>query len=752
MRQRLVCAGDIVPRVALFRTCWLVVLVCATLWPPAARAAEDGAAAAPGPWEISADRISHDMEQQAYVAEGNVSIFREGRRLTADEARFFQITGSASAWGNVRLTSGKDVLTGDRLDIDLESETGILNRGSVFLEDNHLYLSGEQIRKTGPDSYSAASGTLTTCDGPDPDWRITAKDVAVTIEGYGFARHAAFWAGDIPLMYSPYLAFPVKQKRQTGLLTPELGLSDRKGAQYLQPFFWAIDESQDATLFADIMAERGVRLGGEYRYALSPDSLGTIMIEGLDDRQVDDGRGDSSDQWGYTNDSFTRPNRDRYWVRAKADQELPWEMTAKLDLDIVSDQDYLHEFRSGFNGLTKSSNYFAETFGRDLDDYTEQDRLNQLNLNRTWNSFVLNTDLRWFDNPAVRRWQEEDTTLQNLPEISFIGVKQRIGALPLFANLDTNHTYFYRQDGTRGHRTDLYPRLSAPMRLADALNIEPSVGVRQTAWDIERWDTSLASKKSTYSRTMVDAQLDASTDFFRVYDKSVLGFDRVKHVITPDIGYQYRPEEDQKDYPYFDPLDRLTAQNLIVYSLTHTLVGRSAIARQTQAGGEQTAYRYVPFLRFNLEESFNVDKYRADEKRPFSNILAELDLTPGRIVRLSTDLLWSPYDQEFYGYSGTLRLWNERRDQLSAIYRQTRSDTAADIESINLRGLVHLDEHWQLRGIFERNLTTRRTIESGMGISYVSQCWAVDFDYGEEEGNRSFSVVVHLNGLGSIGN
>ena len=190
------------------------------------------------PWQINADRINYDQRQDEYVARGAVSIARPGQKLTAAMVRFNQRTGEASAEGDVKLVSKSDILSGDHLDLNLKTGTGVLNNGTVFISKSHLYLSGRKIRKTGPESYSAERISITACEGPDPAWRLTGKDFKVTIEGYGSASHTALWAGAIPVLYSPYLFFPVKLKRQSGLLMPHIGLSDRKGSEYQQPLFW----------------------------------------------------------------------------------------------------------------------------------------------------------------------------------------------------------------------------------------------------------------------------------------------------------------------------------------------------------------------------------------------------------------------------------------------------------------------------------------------------------------------------------
>lgn len=730
-----------------------ILFIIMATWPSFPLADAKEAAPSPEAWQISADRVSYDPEIDEYRADGNVSVTREGRTLTADMMRLNQTSREAWAEGNVRLVSGKDTLTGRTLQLNLDDETGRLTEGTVFLSENHFYITGQDIQKTGPQSYQVHDATLTSCDGPDPDWHITSKDLEVTIEGYGYATHAALWAEKLPLVYTPFLAFPVKLKRQTGLLTPEFGLSDRHGTEYLQPLFWAISDSMDATFFSHYMSKRGTRLGGEFRYAASDFSKGALMADGFEDRQVDDGQGDNSQDWGYTDDNALRPNHDRYWIRTKVDQELPAGMSARLDLDVVSDQDYLKEFKEGVNGFDKTRDYFLDTFGRDIDDYNDHVRKNQLNINRLWNRYAFNADARWYDDVIKRRTDAPDDTLQNLPELTLDGAKQKVFGTPFFFDLTTQYTHFYREEGNRGQLADLYPRVYYPTRFFDGVFVEPSAGIRQTAWHIDEWGSDPEDDRNDYYRSIYDLMLDTSTDFYRVFEIETAGYDRLKHGIKPQVVYTYIPKQDQEDTAQFDfdELDEIEAQNLVTFALTNTLTARKPLPKKTE--GPEVLYN--PLMRFKVSEGFDINKHKEDDPRPFSDLLAELDLTPGRYIWLDSDALWRPYDGRFYGYSAALRLWDLRGDLLSAQYRFREEELEEEVkplENIQLAAVFKLTRTVGLRGHYERNIETHRLIETGGGVFYRGQCWGFDVDYSEEEEqNRSIAFMIHLSGLGSFG-
>ena len=767
------------PRPGIPALAVLLAILLWVLWVPDSSAADafsDRIAGSPEiPWQISADNVAYDAATTTYHATGRVVIEKQTTRLVADRVAFNHKAMTAVAEGHVVLTVDEDVLTGQRLELDIEQETGVVTGGSLFLEQNHFYIRGQRIEKTGKETYRVEKGSVTTCDGDRPDWIITSRKLKVTVEGYGSATHAVLRARDLPLLYVPYIVFPAKSKRQTGLLVPEVGYSDRKGFTWNQPLFWAINDSSDATLYAHYMEKRGTKIGLEYRYALTDDSYGVLLADGLRDRKVDDGT-EANPKWGYGDDAYDRPNADRYWLRAKVDQELFGGAMARLDLDIVSDQDYLAEFRQGPDGFYATRDSFLETFGRDLDTYDENTRTNRLNINRNWSRFSLNADLLWNDNVTKRRWEETDDTLQRMPRIEFDGLKQQAFDSPVFWNLYSEYVYFYSEDGDRGHRADLYPRAFLPLKWENYLSIEPSAGWRQTAWVMDRWGDETLDQ-TTY-RQIYDAKLDVSTELSKIMGSPVAAVDRIRHSIKPRVVYQYIPDQDQSDLPDFDTdADRIEAANTVTYSLTNTLTarrrkkpfppGRKAAGKEPQAGdaplspmaatepGEDQmdetvlpAYDYSRLCRFYLEQTYDIDAARDDDPEPFSDLFGELDLSFGPYFNLDFDASFDTYASHFSSHNVAAVANDHRGDRLRIEHRYTKD------ESESLYGIVgvKLTDRLSVTGEYERDLLAEKDILKGAGVLYTAWCWAFDFRYTNEDEDHSFAFRLNLMGIGGFGN
>lgn len=709
-----------------------------------------GIMAARGGWKVSADRISYDPQTLQYEASGNVEIIQGAKKLTADTVMLDNEKQTAQAAGNVRLVSGNDRMTGQRLEMNMADGTGILYQGFVFIQENHFRIRGERIEKTGEASYRIHQASLTTCDGENPDWRITGRTVDVTVEGFGYASHASFRVHKLPLLYVPWFMFPVKLQRQTGLLAPQASYSSRNGIEYIQPYFWAISDHMDATFYYHHIQERGEKFGIEYRYIASKDSKGIVLADGFEDRRIDDGTPEATKNWGYSADRAIRPNDDRYWVRAKLDQQLPWKSMARMDLDIASDQDYLREFSSGYTGYNNTEDLFMSEFGRDIDDENNPVRTNRLNINRIWNQHVLNTDLVWYDDVIQRRQSDKNDTLQRLPRVGYNALKQPLFDLPampdkvFFGAMDSEYNYFFREDGQTGHRVDLHPRIYLPFRIHNRFTLEPSAGFRQTLWylDGDREDTGSGSKRYNH-REMYDIGAELSTDLHRVFSVSAMNVEKIKHVIIPVLSYGYVPGTDQSELPLFDENDRFEAENRLALSFTHLLTSRHT----TTGADNQPEHRYNQFCRFFIEQAYDFNQSR-DSDPAFEPLYAELELRLKELLTLRADASWSYERDDFESSNLSARYRSNRGNHLRLEYRNNRDFN----QSIYLGLQTPVTRQLTLLADYERNLKTDQDIELGLGFRWQSQCWAVEAGYRKEDDDRKYTLMINLYGLGGVGN
>jgi LPS-assembly protein len=694
-------------------------------------------------WHLRADHFTYDERQGIYTARGQVSLRSGDQLITADEIRLDALTRQAILEGHVRIEHGDDWLESDRAFLDLKAQTGTIEQGSGFLSENHFYFGGAHIEKLGAQTYHLKQARFTTCDGENPSWHFRTSDLRITVDGYGVAKHGRFHLGPVPVLYTPYLTFPAKRTRQSGFLPPRFSISDRLGTDVDLPYFWAISESTDATFYAHYMTKRGLMPGAEFRYAASAKGKGVLRFDYLDDQE------DEQTLLRESSELESAPGligvfKERWWLRSKQDFTLPHGVQGRIDLDFVSDPDYLRIFDTGYSSWEESNAVFKRTFGRGLiNDDTITTRESSLLLNKTWSSQTLNGELHYFQNLND---DLDEFQLQQLPLVTYSATQQPILGGPFFWEANAAYVNYWRPEGTRGQRLDLLPRAALPLRLSNYLEFEPSVGVRETLYYIDKFDQAVDSSRSDstfQSRELFDARLELSTEVRRIFQMSGDFWTKTRHGMRPEIIYEYIPKVDQEELPFFDSTDRVSNRNRITYSLTNFFVAR------LDRGPEKVAYQ--DFARIKFSQFYDFDEPKTGPDRPFSNVFTQVDLTPLSYLQLTYKNEWSPYDGDFKVQDVTANLWDQRGDKIWLDYKQQRDEDGRrlldEIDgtlSINLWGGVSFS--FRSNYSFEQ----RQNLETNYIVEIKRQCWGIYLAFVDKPNDRKFMVGFTLLGVGGL--
>jgi LPS-assembly protein len=739
------------------------------------------------PWNIEADRLRYDQAADEVIAEGDAVISKQDRTISADTIRYSAQTAMAYAEGNVMLTAGADVMTGSYLEFDLESEKGYLDDGMIFIRENNYHIQGNRIQKVGPDLYRLDRGTITTCDGHPPDWKLRGNDIQVHEDGSGTAWNAVAYVRDVPVGYYPFVSFPARNRRQTGLLFPELGYSERKGFSFNQPFYWAIDDQSDATFYLHYMSERGLKPGLEYRYYLTREAKGALMFDFLHDDQIDDGQGSSSDDWGYDDGGgvFFRPNRDRYWFRMSHSNPLPAGFKGLMELDVVSDQDYLREFKKGYMGFEDTDLFFKKFMNRTLDDYDDPVRVSRIQVSRRWSQAYLSAGPQLYDD--IRKGENWKDVTQRLPVVRFNAPKQKVFDSTFFYNLNSEYDNFWRDRGLGIHRTDLWPRLYYPYSFRPYFTLEPSVGLRQTMWDQYKTDEADGWSDDEYlHREIYDARVGLSSEVYNVYATEREGFDKVKHSVKPELAFTYVPDVEQDSLPDIDSRDRLEKRTRISYAVTNTLTSKALKVAESEPAASPDEnesgiilspgeYDYHDFLRLKIGQYYdfsrNVYNQPAREVHPFSSLDGKLTFSPSAVISLDSEAKYDFYDDRFELFNAGVTLAPSKRNRLTVQYRynidtdnplvdeyetggfveQEKEEKEKAVNTLLTKFRLGLTERVTLIGSYERDFIYDRADSYSIGFIYESQCWTVETLFGLEEEDIGFGLRIRLHGMGEFG-
>lgn len=159
----------------------------------------------------------------------------------------------------------------------MESKSGIfqLNTREVSLFSTLYVLhdynyTGTSAKTTIKDnSYQLISASITPCNPANPDWALQTSSLKVDREkGSAVARNARLKIKGVPVLYMPYLSFPIDNRRQSGFLTPtiELTFGETNYERLQFPYYWNIAPQLDNTFTPLFRQDHGWFFQDETRY------------------------------------------------------------------------------------------------------------------------------------------------------------------------------------------------------------------------------------------------------------------------------------------------------------------------------------------------------------------------------------------------------------------------------------------------------------------------------------------------------
>ncbi|RLB62628.1 MAG: hypothetical protein DRH08_12170, partial [Deltaproteobacteria bacterium] len=554
------------------------------------------------PISLDADYLAYNAEEDSYEAKGDVILSQDGVELRAEEILWQAATQDAAAQGSVQLIDAGTEVYGERLQYNMATGQGQVRDGRVFIPEDNFHLTGELLEKRDQTNYFVENGSFTTCDGEIPDWKFSAKEVDVNLGGYATAKDVWFHIRDVPVFYTPYMLFPVSTERTSGFLMPWFGHSETKGARASLAWYQVIDRHMDATFYLDYLSKIGLGKGLEYRYALENQNNGKAL---------------------YYHVTGLKGNNDLGYLKWKHRGELPdhWRLTADIE--------YTDKKR------------FFEDFGETAEDYNRDKTVSTLMVQRNWQKLNLVSHVRYIKDLE----NNNDESLQRLPEVGLALTRYRLGDTPFYAGLESYATSFQRDEGGDGERLYLKPSLSAVFTPGSWLEITPEVALHERLYNADADDDE---------SLVPEFSLALATRLVKTFDFNRWGFERIQHSIEPKVVYTYVPDESQDDLPLFDIYDRVERQNNVIYALINRLTASS-----TAADGSK-AYREIFNLR--LSQGYDIDDDSDNvlgEDRSFSDLRVELDFKPTSKISLDAERLIPVYGDTNFR---TLRVGSSVRD------------------------------------------------------------------------------------------
>ncbi|WP_305806340.1 LPS-assembly protein LptD [Stenotrophomonas sp. YIM B06876] len=689
------------------------------------------------PTDIEGDQLSGTSTTPQY--QGNVALKRGDQFLGTDNLRFDTESGNYIAEGNVRYSDSSIRMIADRAEGNQESDTHKISNIHYQLVSRRGNGGADSIDLQGAVGQMHRS-TYTTCDPSQPVWKLSAPQIEVdNDEGFGTARNAVLRIGKVPVLYAPWFKFPIDDRRQTGLLYPQLSMSGRNGFDYAQPIYFNLAPNFDDTLTPRYMSKRGVLLDNEFRY----------LYEG--------GRG-QLDTLYMPDDTLRARSRGKVEYSGYHNIDSNWQ--ARANLFWVSDERYIEDFSNRLLGVSASN--LQSTAG------------------------VYGTGTTWTAGLMADRWQLTDYTLTeaSLPYSRqprlFATWEQPFGRwfeAGVYAEaVRFTHDDIHLKDAgfdrtgvtlaqPGGSRLDIKPYLSMPLAGASWF-LTPTLAWRYTAYQLDKALADSLGGERNPTRSMPITTVDAGLFFDR---ETTLGGKSYLHTLEPRVFYLNTPYRDQSALPLFDTraftfswgqlfrdsrytgADRQNDANQLTTALTTRLLRESDGREKLSASIGQITY-------FD-DSRVTLDSAEAIVEKGKSAWVADVNWALTDRWTLGSTYQWNPkYRQEdLASLRARYLLPKDGVVNLNYRYRRNASTGTDQLKQADFSFLYPINPSWSVVGRYYYSLLDRKPLEIIGGVQWDSCCLAVRalarryVKNREGELNNSLQIEFVLKGLASAG-
>ena len=240
----------------------------------------DGAYLQPAfPYPRSVDDEDYPLHAEARLGEywtetdGKVTlsgavVMRQGNRTLATErATLDRATNEVTLEGGVSILEPEIALGGAGARTNIDTNAAELEDADYLLLDADMRGVAEYLERDEQGTLRVKRGTFTRCEPGNNTWRISSGSLKVK-EGaiFASARNATLRVKGVPIAYTPYIRFPVKDDRQSGFLFPNIEYSGEEGLDLTLPYYFNLAPNYDATVVPRYIANRGLNLETEFRH------------------------------------------------------------------------------------------------------------------------------------------------------------------------------------------------------------------------------------------------------------------------------------------------------------------------------------------------------------------------------------------------------------------------------------------------------------------------------------------------------
>ena len=757
------------------------------------------------PTFIGAKASRYEQEQQVATLAGDVVMRQGSMQLEADEASLYQAENRGELNGKVRLRDNGALIVGDHAQVQLDTGAAQIDNAEYVMHKSRIRGNALYAKRAENAIIRLKDGTYTTCEPDSNAWQLKGNNITLNpATGFGTATNATLRVKNIPILYTPYIYFPIDDRRQSGFLPPSFSTGGETGFTLVTPYYFNLAPNYDATLYPQYMTKRGMLMEGEFRY-LTKSSEGQFGGAYLND---------DNDERSKQTDS----EKTRYMLNWQHKGGLDSRLTTLVDYTKISDPFYFQDLKSYQEGVQSQDflnqqgtvSYRGDSYQAavNLQSYqlatisqiTPYDRLPQITFNGTlpFQPAGLNFS---YETEAVRFDRDLRSGRVRNQDGGPFNADGTIGE----RRLDENVTGLTRANGTR---LNVAPAVSYPMNWSYGF-ITPKLKYVYTKYDLDldgKGKDQMALAGQTFNSSQDRSVPIASIDSGLYFDRKTNWFGKdYNQTLEPRAFYLYVPNKDQTEIPVFDTSensfsysslfrdnrfsgsDRIGDENKLSFGLTSRWIEENGFERQRASIGQAVYFKDREVQLPGVDA-----KTRDDAHSNVSPVALEYEFRFNRDWRATADYNWDTETHSPRSGSAMFHYQPEdnpnkvvnlgyryRNDQV--VYNQLTGkwqfggDFGQEGDKDFVKDYYKIQQHdfsmmWPI--IPQRNLITRwqydyarnRTLEAFGGFEYDNCCWKLrvinrywvsNDEYTQlapqnEKGDHGLFFQIVLKGLGGL--
>jgi LPS-assembly protein len=719
---------------------------------------------APGS-EATLEADQQHQEGNVFYADGNVDIHYGEARLRADHVQYDTGAQTVSAHGHVQLDYLTQHLDADDARYELRTGRGNFQHvratfaiqrrptPTLLVTPNPLYFEAEQAERLDQDTYRIRNAWITVCNPAKPTWTFHAPSATVRMQQSVHLENGNFRLFSVPVLYLPYATLPAEERRNSGLLIPDIGNSTRKGLVLGDAFYWAPFDWADVTLGASYYSKRGWAQNGSLRMRPWQGARLDASYFGVIDRGLPQASGPPINQGGHEEHLlFTSP--------------VPGDWRAVADLDQLS-------------SLT-----FRLAFSETYTEAVNSEVPNTAFLTKSFDGYNIDLAAVSYQN-YLSATAQTSVTLRSAPVARFSSLDRNLfPSIPLYFSFDAFTGAEHRADTatpflTPGYvaRSEFAPTVTMPLRWGAWLGVTSTFTFRSTYYGGQMHSGLFVDQG--FLRDTEEASVDIRPPTLeRTWRHNGTSW---KHVIEPEIVYHYvNGVEDFSRFVRYDADETLTDTNDVELGITQRLYRRTGDAGSGQellswriaqqyyfdptfggafVAGQRNVFQSLDFITpFAFDDSLHhfspvVSDLRFNTSRYDTQFRMDFDPKRGEFTAFGTLLKIKPYKESFVTlahFSTTNVPSNPIPVPLGFTPRANQIQTLVGYGDMTRHG-------WNATVGFSYDVAEAEFQNQLVQVTYNTNCCGFGaeyrrFSFGTIRDENQFRVVFLIANLGSVGN